>query len=219
MDFELASWQMVYLFARPQQVYRNFLYRKRTKDQFARDDPAFLMLLAGTLLVCSILFAMTEQLTFVQFLKFFAWIVLVDCISVGLVVATCLWAFSNACLLRPNAPRHENVEWAYCFDVHLNACFPYVVLLHMLMPILYIPIIHFSGFIPTLIGNTLWLAAACYYVYITFLGYAAMKILRYTHLFLYPFTFLFIFYVATVTFGWNMSQSMMHFYRTRVEHL
>lgn len=29
MDFELALWQMVYLLARPQQVYRNFMYRKR----------------------------------------------------------------------------------------------------------------------------------------------------------------------------------------------
>ena len=50
MDFELAAWQMVYLLTRPQQVYRNFMYRKRTKDQWARDDPAFLVLLAAALL-------------------------------------------------------------------------------------------------------------------------------------------------------------------------
>ncbi|KAK6021291.1 UNC-50 family protein, partial [Ostertagia ostertagi] len=42
MDFEFASWQMLYLLIQPQKVYRNFIYRKRTKDQFARDDPAFL---------------------------------------------------------------------------------------------------------------------------------------------------------------------------------
>lgn len=29
MDFEFASWQMVYLFVSPQKVYRNFQYRKR----------------------------------------------------------------------------------------------------------------------------------------------------------------------------------------------
>lgn len=45
MDFEFAFWQMIYLFIAPQKVYRNFNYRKQTKSQFARDDPAFLVLL------------------------------------------------------------------------------------------------------------------------------------------------------------------------------
>lgn len=67
MDFEFAMWQMIYLFISPQKLYRNFSYRKRkkliifhlrkskkinisfdfteTKSQFARDDPAFLVLL------------------------------------------------------------------------------------------------------------------------------------------------------------------------------
>merc|ERR1719410_1833926 len=57
MDFEFAIWQMLYLFYKPQNVYRNFQYRKvnnccifelrfllvgliqETKAQFARDDP------------------------------------------------------------------------------------------------------------------------------------------------------------------------------------
>lgn len=46
MDFEFAMWQMLYLFTSPQKVYRNFHYRKQTKDQWARDDPAFLVLLS-----------------------------------------------------------------------------------------------------------------------------------------------------------------------------
>lgn len=46
MDFEFALWQMLYLFTSPQRVYRNFHYRKQTKDQWARDDPAFLVLLS-----------------------------------------------------------------------------------------------------------------------------------------------------------------------------
>lgn len=46
MDFEFAAWQMLYLFTSPQRVYRNFHYRKQTKDQWARDDPAFLVLLS-----------------------------------------------------------------------------------------------------------------------------------------------------------------------------
>lgn len=63
MDFQFALWQMYYLFVTPQKVFRDFVYRKRiffyqdnfyfnlfylteTKNQFARDDPAFLVLLS-----------------------------------------------------------------------------------------------------------------------------------------------------------------------------
>ena len=38
-------------------MYRNFAYRKQTKLQFARDDPAFLVLLAGWLVVSSAFFS------------------------------------------------------------------------------------------------------------------------------------------------------------------
>lgn len=34
MDFELAAWQMLYLFTRPQHVYRNFMYRKRASFHY-----------------------------------------------------------------------------------------------------------------------------------------------------------------------------------------
>ena len=70
MDFDFALWQMLYLFYKPQNVYRNFQYRKvswrsdikmdiiyyfqETKAQFARDDPAFLVLLAALLLVSTV---------------------------------------------------------------------------------------------------------------------------------------------------------------------
>jgi len=222
MDFELAAWQMVYLLARPQQVYRNFMYRKRTKDQWARDDPAFLVLLSAALLVSSMIFTFVLGLSTVQFVKFFLWVVFIDCILVGVCVATALWAVCNACLRSTGGGNsratdaQNDVEWAYCFDVHLNAFFPMLMLLHVLMPVLYIPLIQHDGFIASFIGNTIWAVAVGYYVYITFLGYAAMKHLRNTHIFLYPFTFLFIFYIATVTMQWNLSKTCVTFYEFRV---
>uniref|UniRef100_A0A914R7N0 Uncharacterized protein n=1 Tax=Panagrolaimus davidi TaxID=227884 RepID=A0A914R7N0_9BILA len=147
MDFEFAGWQMWSLLTHPQLVYRKFVYRKRkgkryypffenyvikfftgTKDQWARDDPAFLVLLAVAL-------------------------------SLSLVD------------------------------------YPY--------------------FISRLIGNAVWFIACVYYVYITFLGYTALPILRNTQIFLYPITFIFIFFVATVSAGWNISQTAMDFYHFR----
>jgi hypothetical protein len=105
MDFELAAWQMIYLLIHPQKVYRNFMYRKResflifhlnshflgVKEQYARDDPAFLLLLALSLSLTSILFALVLSLSFGGFLAFFLWVVFVDCIGVGLVIATLTW--------------------------------------------------------------------------------------------------------------------------------
>ncbi|ETN84163.1 UNC-50 family protein [Necator americanus] len=134
MDFEFASWQMLYLLIQPQKVYRNFLYRKRTKDQFARDDPAFLVLLSLSLLFSSVFYAVALGLPLWGFVKFFLWVVFIDCIGVGLVVATILWWSSNRFLRKV---QDQDVEWGYCFDVHLNAFFPMLILLHVLLPIIY----------------------------------------------------------------------------------
>lgn len=91
MDFEFAAWQMIYLLIHPQTVYRNFVYRKRTKDQWARDDPAFLVLLAAALFLSSVLFAFVLNLSFSGFLAFFLWAVFVDCLIVGVFIATIVW--------------------------------------------------------------------------------------------------------------------------------
>ena len=69
--------------------------RKETKNQFARDDPAFLVLLAAFLCISSVLITVVLGLGFLGFLKFFLWSVFVDCIGAGLIVATAMWAVMN----------------------------------------------------------------------------------------------------------------------------
>ena len=120
MDFEFAFWQMVYLLSNPKVVYKNFTYRKKTKAQFARDDPAFLVLLAGWLVVSSAGFAVVLGIGFVSFVKFLLYVIFVDCIGVGLVIATMLWFVSNKFLLKNANNVDIDVEWGYCFDVHLK---------------------------------------------------------------------------------------------------
>uniref|UniRef100_A0AC34GV06 Uncharacterized protein n=1 Tax=Panagrolaimus sp. ES5 TaxID=591445 RepID=A0AC34GV06_9BILA len=212
MDFEFAGWQMWSLLTHPQLVYRKFVYRKRTKDQWARDDPAFLVLLAVALSLSSILFAVVLHLSFAGFIAFYFWAVFVDCILVGLVIATLLWFISNRYLRRGD---DQDVEWGYCFDVHLNAFFPMLILLHVILPLIFSNVVDYPNFISRLIGNAVWFFACVYYVYITFLGYTALPILRNTQIFLYPITFIFIFFVATVSAGWNISQTAMDFYHFR----
>ena len=62
--------------------------------------------------------------------------------QVGLVVATCLWYVSNKFLMKPtmNAMK-QDVEWGFCFDVHLNAFIPILVILHFIQLFVYHAII------------------------------------------------------------------------------
>lgn len=199
----------------PQQVYRNFTYRKKTKLQFARDDPAFLVLLAGWLVISSAGFATVLGIGVIQFVKFLLYVIFVDCIGVGLLIATALWALSNRFLIKPSCAS-DDVEWGYCFDVHLNAFFPLLVILHFMQLFFYHLLISRAWFVATLFGNTLWLVALAYYVYITFLGYSALPILQKTKVFLYPMAPLLFFYLATLIANWNLTQSLMYFYHYRV---
>jgi len=215
MDFEFALWQMIYLFYKPQQVYRNFTYRKETKAQFARDDPAFLVLLSGWLLLSSAGFSFVLGIHFWGFVKFLLYVVFVDLIGVGLVIATTLWYISNKFMLKPGY-RDQDVEWGFSFDVHLNAFFPILIILHFVQLFVYHILIEKDWFVSTWFGNTLWLIALGYYIYITFLGYSSLQILQKTKRFLYPLTLLVLLYVITLCLNWNLSVSLVNFYKYRV---
>lgn len=91
MDFEFALWQMIFLFTAPQKVYRNFQSRKQTKSQFARDDPAFLVLLTCWLCISAVGIAVVLGLGFLQFIRLLLYMIFVDYIGVGLLVATIFW--------------------------------------------------------------------------------------------------------------------------------
>ncbi|XP_072143830.1 protein unc-50 homolog isoform X4 [Dermacentor andersoni] len=192
--------------------YRNFQYRKQTKDQFARDDPAFLVLLGLWLVASSVGFVLILHISFLGFLKFLLWVIFIDCIGMGVLVATALWLISNKYLLKPTC-RSEDVEWGYAFDVHLNAFFPPLVVLHVFQ-LFFSRLL--SHHISLLFGNTLWLIALGYYIYITFLGYSALPILKNTHIFLYPLALLLVCYIVTLVCNINLCEALNDFYAYRV---
>lgn len=217
MDFEFAIWQMLYLCISPRKVYRNFHYHKQTKDQWARDDPAFLVVLSIWLCVSSIGFAFALKLHFLGFFKFLLWVVFVDCIGVGLIIASLCWFFCNRYLRISTAYNAgQQVEWAYAFDVHLNAFFPLLLILHVIQLFCMQIIIDHPLFISRFIGNSLWLIALVYYIYISFLGYSALPFLRSTVVILYPVLLVVVAYIVSLAVGWNIGQSFMQFYKYRV---
>nr|KAF6273995.1 unc-50 inner nuclear membrane RNA binding protein [Myotis myotis] len=124
MDFEFAGWQMLYLFTSPQRVYRNFHYRKQTKDQWARDDPAFLVLLSVWLCVSTVGFGFVLDMGFFKMIKLLLWVVFIDCVGVGLLISTLMCnstfhptVFHQSC--HPN--RH--IYWIFGWKYLLVDCY------------------------------------------------------------------------------------------------
>lgn len=69
-------------------VLNNFT---ETKSQFARDDPAFLVLVTCCLCISSIGFTIVLGLRFLQFITLLFYMIFVDYIGAGLLVATICW--------------------------------------------------------------------------------------------------------------------------------
>ncbi|XP_047966080.1 protein unc-50 homolog isoform X2 [Salvia hispanica] len=135
MDIEYTFWQMLNLCTSPKVVYQHTKYHKQTKNQWARDDPAFVV-------ICSLLFSVSliaycaaydhsaGHAVFVVISSLF-----VHFFLIGAILATFCWFFTNN-YLREEAPHsyvvEQRVEWLYAFDVHCNSFFPMFVLLYVL---------------------------------------------------------------------------------------
>ncbi|KAL7333206.1 hypothetical protein PS15p_202140 [Mucor circinelloides] len=173
MDFEFALWQMAYLLIAPRRVYRNIYYHKQTKNQWARDDPAFLVLLASLLSVSAIAWGLVFGLGLLGVVKAMLLMVLVDFVLVGSIVATCLWFFTNRFLNQSNAITQTNdqkVEWAYAFDVHCNSFFPLFLILYIVQ-FFFLNLLIRHNWASLIISNSIYLISIVWYCYGTFLGF------------------------------------------------
>lgn len=110
----------------------------------------------------------------------------------------------------------QDVEWGYSFDVHLNAFSPPFLLLHFFQLFFYNGLISHEWFLSRFLGNTFWLVAVLYYMFITFLGYSSLQFLNRTHLILTPVFILLIFYIISLAIGLNITHMLMNFYKNRV---
>jgi len=220
MDFEFAFWQIVYLISAPHKVYKTAGYRKHTKSQYARDDPAFLVLLSAFLIVSTAGLALVLGLTFIDYFVLVGYVLLVDVVGAGMLVATSLWLLTNRFMLKPAARALEDVEWGFCFDVHLNAFFPVLFILHCveLSLIPFYTSASSSSVVLTVAADLLWLLALVYYVYISFLGYNSLGILQETRLFLLPLLPIVMFVLIAICANWNLCYALMHFYKSRLGH-
>lgn len=220
MDFEYSLWQMVQLCINPTRAYRTTLYHSRTKHCWARDDPAFVVVIIYLLLVAvvawSLAFADRSPLAMLQL---FMYVVTIDFLAVGAILASVGWWLANAYLHESPArvddwsaeSRRELVEWRYAFDVHCNAFVPLFLLLYVLQYML-LPILLRPGMLASLLSNTLYAGAFSVYHYLTFLGYSELPFLRGCECFVYPIVAVFLAYVVSILLGVNCTSVIAYIY-------
>ncbi|KAF6757639.1 UNC-50 [Ephemerocybe angulata] len=213
MDFELAAWQLTYLCLAPRRVYRNVYFHKQTKNTWARDDPAILVLIAACLGVSAIAWGVVYSYSVLETLMLALFMVLRDFLLSGILIATILWFTANKLLLSPpshSTPADSSVEWAYAFDVHTNAFFPLYLTLYLAQLFL-LPVVLKENWVCLWVANTLYLIAFAQYTYGIYLGFNALPFLIRTQLLLSPLLPLFTAYVVSLL-GFNVAKHALAVY-------
>ncbi|KAJ1859578.1 hypothetical protein GGH12_001031 [Coemansia sp. RSA 1822] len=211
LDFEFALWQMLYLLVSPRHVYRNIYYHKQTKNQWARDDPAFMILQVFGILAATAAYSVVGGVGMHGFFKALVPLLVVNYIVAGMLLATLTWFVANRFLRHQNVhAADQQVEWQYAFDVHCNSFFAFFVFAYVLQ-FLFLPLLMKTSWISLFLGNTLFALAGSAYAYITYLGFHAMPFLQHQEIFLYTIPLSAIAYLASL-FGFNVSHHLIDYY-------
>lgn len=214
MDFEVTFWLMLQLCISPKTAYRHTAYHKQTKNQWSRDDPAYVIiccLLVGVsaLAYCA---AFGHELWH-SFLTVVSAIV-VDFLLVGCGIATAGWFLANRFLRKRSHHSHsieQHVEWMYAFDVHCNSYFPLFLLLYV-GQYLVAPILLWHSFLSAVLSCALYAVAFSYYHYLSFLGYSALPFLEHTEVFLWPIALILLLLPLCILTGFNPTRFTLSIY-------
>lgn len=228
LDFETAFWEMMNLIYNPKRVYKSLYYQKQTKNKWARDDPSFVLILCFFLTISAVFWGIMYAPGVVGMLKLILYMVVVDFLLFGLVIATIGWVLGNRFFLLPEAqPVRDSsrpdtifskyfkfdpvLEWSYCFDVHCNAYLIIWISLYLLQFFL-IPLLRMNNIVSTVLGNTLYLIALSYYFIITFYGYNALPFLHKTEYLLLPLAGFAVAWTVLTLSGVNIANVMSNSY-------
>merc|ERR1719401_3281361 len=186
MDMSYTFAQMIYLCMAPRKVYQLTSYRKQTKNQWARDDPAFVVVLIFFLVVASVAYGIALQVRGFALLRILTAFIGFHFVALGALIATCSWFISNKYLrVQSFHGVEQRMEWMYAFDIHCNSFFPLFLVLYVIH-YFFLPFLVQESFAAVVSSNALYAAALCYYSYITSLGYSTLPFLERTEVFLYP---------------------------------
>lgn len=211
MDIDYTFAQMIYLCVSPRKVYQLTSYRKQTKNQWARDDPAFIVVLVIFLVIASISYGVALRANGALFFRMLSVFIGLQFVATGAVIATCSWFISNNYLrVQSFHGVEQRMEWMHCFDIHCNSFFPLFLVLYVLHYFL-LPFLIQTSFAATVLSNILYGAALCYYSYITSLGYSTLPFLERTEVFLYPSVVVLIVVLFCCLLGINLTRVGIYF--------
>ena len=191
MDVEYSLWQAASMCVNPKAVYRHTTYRKQTKNQWARDDPTFIVLSCAFVAFAAMGYcAMYNAEGASRAARIVARCALGDYLALGAGLATVSWHLANTYLRtkQPGGHSHaveQRVEWLYAFDVHCNAFAPTYVSLYVAQLALS-PILRREGYLASISSCALYAVSLAYHNYCVFVGYNALPFLENTEFFLYP---------------------------------
>jgi len=187
MDIDYTFAQLLYLCFAPRKVYQLASYRKQTKNQWARDDPGVVVVLVGFLVAAAISYGIALEVRgFFGMFRILSLFIGVHFVLVGSLVATLCWYIANKYLrVRSYHGVEQHIEWMYAFDIHCNSFFPLFLVLYVVHYFL-LPFLIQPSLFASVVGNSLYALAICYYSYITSLGYSSLPFLERTQVFLYP---------------------------------
>ncbi|XP_075477442.1 uncharacterized protein LOC142518537 [Primulina tabacum] len=214
MDIEYTFWQMLHLCTSPKVVYQHTKYHKQTKNQWARDDPAFVVIFSLLLSVATMGYCAAYDHSAGHTVFVVISVLLFHFLVIGAILATCFWLLTNNYLREEALNSHvveQRVEWLYSFDVHLNSFFPMFVLLYVVHYFIS-PLLLAHGFVPVLLSNLLFMVGTSYYHYLNYLGYDVLPFLERTTLFLYPIGIVLVFFPILILSGFNPSRYFMNMY-------
>eukprot|EP00892_Ulva_mutabilis_P006788 jgi/Ulvmu1/4481/UM002_0206.1 len=211
MDYELTCWMMVQLVISPKTAYRHTSYHKQTKNQWARDDPAFLVVCMYLLVVVSTAYCIAFSDDVWKSILTILTVICIDFLGIGVLFSTLCWFISNRFLKRKAVHHHtseQSVEWLYAFDVHCNSFIPMFLMLYVAQYFL-TPILLWKSVFSSIISCLLYVAGVSYYHYMNFLGYSALPFLEHTEAFLWPVPLCVLLLPFLLLLGFNPSRVVL----------
>ena len=187
MDFDYTFAQMVYLCFAPNKVYQLTQYRKRTKGQWARDDPAFIVIQALFLSAAGFAYGVCFGETLHDQFRTFVYFIIGHFLVLGIVVSSVCILVADKYLRKASSVHGvaQPMEWLYSFDVHCNAFFP-LFLLTYVVQYFFLPLLYSDRTASIVCANLLHLCAVCYYCYVVSLGYNTLPFIERAEVFMGP---------------------------------
>lgn len=227
MELDSALSQMYSLCTNPSLVSKMSRARMMTKGHYYRDDPAFLMLQLGFIVIATVAygFVMASSLwsIFSVVLGNLLWFLVsgLALACVGRAVAVMYLPSSSvshagsssggtSAALNPSSGLdafsdylRSDVDWRYAFDVHCNGYFTYFIWTQILQyPLMFVTSCN------CILADAFYLVGVLTYIYNVFLGYLEVPSLSHQQRLLYPALAAVVLYLLLLVNQYNMSVAM-----------